>query len=125
MPHVSVERVKEVRNALKKKFPFVKFSVVREHYSTIKIAVMESPFSWSKDHQSLNHFYLEREENSEFLKQVKEIANAGNKTESYDGDYGYIPSFYLDMSVGKWDRPHVQIPWINNQQQMNFVMSTV
>jgi hypothetical protein len=106
MPYISTERVKEVREVLKKKFPTVKFSVTREHYSTIRIAIMESNYRWSKDHQSLNHFYLENEENSKFLLQIKEIANAGNKIESVDGDYGNIPKFYLDMQVGKWDKPH-------------------
>lgn len=110
MPYIDKDRVKQVRDALKKKFPNVKFSVVREHFSTIKIAIMESPFSWSKGHLSLNHFYLDREENPEFLKEVKAIANEGNKTEYFDGDYGNIPSFYLDMSVGKWDKPHVRKP---------------
>lgn len=112
MPHISTERVKEIRTALKKKYPFVKFSVTRRHFSTVKIVVLESPYSWSKDRQSINHFYPQNHENSDFLRGIIEIANEGNKTEYYDGDYGNIPTFYLDIEIGQWDKPHKTIPWI-------------
>lgn len=108
MPYITTERVKEIREALKKKFPNVKFSVTREHMSTVKVAIMESPYSWSSNYQQLNPFYPEREENPEFIKQIVEIISKGCETESVDGDYGNIPTFYYDVNVGKWDKHHVR-----------------
>lgn len=107
MPYISTERVSEVRKQLKSTFPSVKFSVRRHHHSTIAVSIMESAFTWPKGVQQLNPFYLERYDHAEFLQQVHDIANAGNRIVSEDGDYGSIPKFYVDIEIGKWDRPHV------------------
>lgn len=109
MPFISTERVKEIRNELKATFPNVKFSVTTRNYSTVCVAIMESPFTWVNDYQQLNEYYLKNHENSDFLLQIKEIANAGNGTLCEDGDYGTIPMFYFDLTVGKWDKPHKTI----------------
>ncbi len=107
MPYISTERVSEIRKQLKATFPDVKFSVRRRHYSTVSISIMKSPYSWPENPLNLNPFYLERYEHSEFLQQVHDIANAGNRIVSEDGDYGSIPKFYLDIQIGKWDKPHI------------------
>lgn len=108
MPYISPTKVKEIRNALKRKFPEVKFSVTTRNYSTVCVAIMQSPFKWSKDYRDLNVYYLDEYENSKFLKEVRDIATADQRKMFEDGDYGSVPNFYFDLSVGKWDRPHVQ-----------------
>ncbi len=109
MPYISTERVAEVRKQLKSTFPDVKFSVRRYHHSTIAVSVMKSSFTWPEGTQNLNPFYLERYDHAEFLQQVHDIANAGNRIVSEDGDYGSIPKFYVDIEIGKWDKPHVKV----------------
>lgn len=106
MPHISKERVKEIKQQLVKKFPDVKFSVSRHHFTMIYICILESPLSWVNGNEDFNHFYLDRYENAGFLKAIKDIANAGNQIEYVDGDYGSIPSFYLTIRLGKWDKDH-------------------
>ncbi len=108
MPYITTEHVKNVRNELKRTFPDVKFSVTRHHHSSIEIHVMSSPFQWEKDYFGVNHFYPEQYENAEFLAKITEIAERGNRTVSHDGDYGAIPQFYVNIAVGKWDKPHVR-----------------
>lgn len=108
MPYISADQVKAVRNGLKKKFPAIKFSIRKRHSSTICIVVLASPFAWSKDYQQINHFYPQNHEHTDFLKEVIEIADNGNKILYEDSDYGNIPQFYLDISIGDWNRPHVQ-----------------
>ncbi len=106
MPFISTERVKEIREQLKKEFPAIKFSVTTHHHSTVCVAIMESPYDWGKDHMGINAFYLHDYPHAELLEKIKSIANAGNGTLCEDGDYGTIPRFYFDLSIGKWDRPH-------------------
>lgn len=43
MPYITNEQMTEKRNAIKKAFPNWKFSITREHYSTIRVAIMEAP----------------------------------------------------------------------------------
>lgn len=107
MPYISTERVAEIRKELKAKFPNVKFSVRKQHWSTVAVSIMESPYTWPEGTQGLNHFYLDRYDHSEFLQAVHDIMNAGNRIVSEDGDYGSIPAFYTSLEIGQWNRPHV------------------
>lgn len=115
MPFISTEEVKKKRNALKKKFPNVKFSVTCKHYRKINVAIMESPFDIPENaHRSVNQFYIKEDfrnspELCNFLLRIKEIINEGNYIESEDGDYGSIPSFYIHIEFGKWDVPYKKI----------------
>jgi hypothetical protein len=108
MGYISTERVKEIRNQLKAEFPTIKFSVSREHHSTVVIAIMESSLNWSASYKDFNPYYLESEENNDLLKRILEIANSGVKY--YEtGDYGTQPSHYVRLSVGKWNKAHVKV----------------
>ena len=106
MPHISVEQVQDIRLRLKKRFPEVKFSVVKAHHSSVIVAIMESEYSWSKNYMDINYFYPENYENSKFLTEVINIMNVGNDDKYYDPDYGMIPSFYIELTVGKFGKPH-------------------
>jgi hypothetical protein len=112
MPHISKEKVKEMRDKIKKEFPHAVFSVVTEHHSTIKVALMESEFPCSEKYMQLNHYYLKDNHNGEpwlpMMERVKEIICADKKTESVDGDYGNIPNYYVRLEIGKWDKPYKQ-----------------
>jgi len=109
MPYISTERVAEIRKELKATFPDVKFSVVREHYSTVRVAVMESPLEWG-DTRTINPFYPENAPNPEFCRAVIDIMDAGNSILFHDGDYGAVPKWYTSLEIGKWDRPHIKRP---------------
>lgn len=106
--NINTERVKAIRNELKAAFPDVKFSVRRHHHSSVEIAVMKSPYNWGET-RNVNPYYLNLQGNPEFIEKVYSIANAGNRTVSHDGDYGDIPKFYVNIEIGKWDQPHIQV----------------
>lgn len=108
MPYISKEKVSEIRKELKNTFPKVKFSITKRHSSTVCINIMESPYKWSKSSMDINHYYPENHENPEFLIKVLEIAKRDKKMVSLDSDYGAIPNFYVNIEVGKWDKPHVK-----------------
>jgi len=115
MPSVNREDVKAKRELLKKTFPKFKFSVRVENGMSISVKVLNGPFQLLKDpskkYENVNYFYIrdhykELPKASNFLSKVYEIINKGNYTITEDGDYGSIPKFYVDISVGSWDKPY-------------------
>lgn len=116
MPYITTERVKEVRNQLKKEFPKIKFSVTREHYSGIRIVVRSAPFNMltnGKNYEQVNEFYIKENYKDnplvrDTLLRIKEIANTGNGELVYDSDYGSVPRFYVWINIGEFDRPFVK-----------------
>lgn len=109
MPYLSKEKTSEIRKELKIRFPEFKFSVRNRDASALYIAVMAGPIDFGSDYISVNHYNIEQyfEGNAlKFLSVVKEIACSGVYEETYDGDYGSIPSYYVNISVGKWDNPY-------------------
>jgi len=111
MPYITSESVKEKRDALKKEFPEVKFSVTRRDMILINVIIRESPFEIGVDERTVNTFHIERDfkanpELVKFLLKVKEIINANNGIEVVDLDYGSVPDFYINITFGEWDRPY-------------------
>lgn len=122
MPYVSTEEVKEVRQALKKALPDYKFSIVRRHSSSIDIAFMKGPAlmsGFSQGHD-VNPFWYKTQKNRDTNTPVyneQQIllleklfttvqTTCPNRTISEDGDYGRIPSYYLNVSIGKWNKEY-------------------
>lgn len=114
MPYIRTEEVKEIRDALKanpklKKF---KLSVVRHHHSSVHIAIMKGPDLGTKN-ININKFWY-KDHLTEFPKLVKVLAEIEKtvlktkeqRTVVEDGDYGSIPNYYWDMSLGKWNKEY-------------------
>ncbi len=106
MPYISTEHVANIRKELKNEFPEIKFSIRRENYSSVNVHIMESPYKFSKNYEQINHFYTENHENQELLKKITGIVIRDQKEVVYDSDYGSVPNYYLNLQVGKWDKPH-------------------
>lgn len=113
MPYIETQEVKEIRNNIKKAFPDFKFSIRREHHSTLVIVILEGPVDFGGSDVGVNQYwYKEHYEGNpdalEFLDKMFEIIKSVkvNKTEHIDSDYGNIPSYYMRVSVGKWDKPY-------------------
>jgi len=116
MPYVSNETVSSVRQALKAEFPNVKFSVRKQHHTSIDVAVMSGPFAfesleYAAPGYQINHFHPHLYEGwveSEFIQRLVEIVRSSQRVTHYDYDYGNIPNHYVSISIGRWDRPYVQ-----------------
>lgn len=113
MALISIERVKEIREALKKKYPKVKFSVTREHYSTVKVAIMESPYEFPENYMQLNPIGMYIKEHHagkpylDMLLDISKICHEGKHTVVECSDYGSVPNFYVDIHIGKWNKDHI------------------
>lgn len=113
MGYISTERVAEIRNTLKKKFPDVKFSVKKNGYSGVIITILKSPYFEGMKYYTVNEFNIERRfygKEKDLLLEIANIANEGVKY--YDtADYGTQPSHYLYIHIGDsdWDKlkPHI------------------
>jgi len=62
MPYITAQQVAARRDKLKKEFPDYKFSVVRYHHSTIKVAILSGPTDMcpgeDKKYQQVNSYYI-------------------------------------------------------------------
>lgn len=104
MPYINAEQVRTIRNALKAQLPNVKFSVRKEHHSSVHIGILKSQVSFDKNHQVnpyhyQNHDYTQAQKDL-FDKIFAAVQSAHPKhIVSEDGDYGSIPNYYLNLSV--------------------------
>ena len=134
MAYISTEDVRHIRNTLKKELPQYKFSVVRDHHSSVSVSIMKGPAfkdwnyrdrwtqeikvgSLNNEHHQINHYYTEDfygKENAKILDKVYKIMKVapslnGGK-EWYDNsdamtDY-FDTAYYMHIGVGKWDKPY-------------------
>lgn len=110
MPYISADRVKEIRNQLKKEFPAVKFSVTKYHGSGVNIDILAAPFQFEihkSGYTSISLYDIRRQysgEQQSFLSRIYQIANEGNRIVNTGGDYGTEYSFYVNISLGTWEK---------------------
>src|ERR1035437_5695164 len=114
MPYITSERVSEIRKELKKEFPSKKgwtLSITKRHYSTVCVDILTAPFQLligERKYEQVNEFYIkdhykDKPQVAEALSKIQSIIANGNHTVSEDGDYGSIPAFYTQLSIGRWD----------------------
>lgn len=137
MAYISTNEVKEVRKALKEKFgKNIKFSVTRDHYSSIRVSIMEGVMDFYNDgdmdhtdkyngkvhkfdgHTQVNHYHTHfYGKFASLFDDIKSVchtapANAEGGREYYDNSDAMIDyfdtAFYVSINVGKWDKPYIQ-----------------
>jgi hypothetical protein len=111
MPYITTAAVKEIRNELKARFPKFKFSVVRRDGMAVNVSVMRGPIDFGKSDVSVNKYWLDQHwghnpKALKFLKEVVSIVGREQRELTYDGDYGSVPTYYYDISIGQWNRPY-------------------
>jgi hypothetical protein len=111
MPFIEVSQVAQIRGELKKQLPEFKFSVTREHYTCLNVAITSGPLNFGKPYEQVNQYYIDKNyedqpEVKKVLLKVNEICSKEERTEFIDSDYGSVPNFYIHISVGKWDKPY-------------------
>lgn len=123
MAYITTNEVKEIRKELKNKFPNLKFSVRREHYSNVKVILKSGDISFAdilneKRIYNVNQYNLESEPQKYkdlFKKIIKIIRNAPAYAENgrawYDKsdamtDY-FDTAFYYDFNIGEFGKPYL------------------
>ena len=134
MAYISTDDVKHIRNTLKKELPQFKFSVVRDHTSSVTIALMKGPAfkdyeyfdrythetkigTLNEDHHQINQYHLEDfygKENAKVLDKIHSIAltapaKNGGKVwyNNSDAMIDYFDTaYYVHIEVGKWNKQY-------------------
>ena len=134
MAYISTDDVKHIRNTLKTELPQYKFSVVRDHTSSVTIALMKGPAfkdyeyfdrythetkigTLNKDHHQINQYHLEDfygKENAKVLDKIHSIAltapaKNGGKVwyNNSDAMIDYFDTaYYVHIEVGKWNKQY-------------------
>jgi|TARA_R110000744_G_scaffold80035_1_gene157093 hypothetical protein len=130
MAYITKEEAAVVRKDLKKAFPEIKFSVRIKHYTTLDVAIMEAPYDFAvreykdacipnrehrdnlvdqREYFTVNHYHLDTNQTYAQLPKLQKIAKICLK-EHWDKseiqtDYFHC-AFYLNLAVGKWDKPY-------------------
>lgn len=132
MAYITSKDVKAVREALKAEFgKKFKFGVTKENHSSVNITVKSGPAPLdtyemknqrgdtmaSNGHFQVNHFHTHMYgEFQGFFDRLSEIAHtapglAGGRAyyNNSDAMIDYFDTaYYVNISVGKWDKPYVQ-----------------
>lgn len=115
MPYITAQQVAFRRDKLKKEFPEYTFSVVRHHHSTIRVTILSGPIDLCPNddlkYQQVNCYFISEHysktpEIRDVLLKIHEIINQGQGDGHDDADYGHVPDFYTDLSIGRYDRPY-------------------
>lgn len=109
MPYITTESVKEIRDDLKLTFPEFRFSVRREHYSSVNIAIVSGPIDFGTKYCQVSKYHLDSSwtgEQYKMLRLIFDYATRDQRELVNDSDYGSVPTFYVNVSIGKWDKPY-------------------
>lgn len=123
MAYISIDEVKAVREQLKKEFPEFRFSVRRRDAMAIDVSVMKGPTDFSDlglraGYSPINEHTIDKYPHAEFLGRVIEIMKKAPGTveggqEYYNNsdvmsDY-FDYAYFMDLSIGKWNKPYKRI----------------
>jgi hypothetical protein len=111
MPYITSETVAAKRKQIKAAFPDFKFSVTRRHGSSICVDILSGPLDMGTTYQQVNTFYIkehyaDRPEILNILQGVYAIAAEGKTTLTEDSDYGTVPTFYVNLNIGDWNKSY-------------------
>ena len=116
MPYISTEHVKRIRDEIKSKFPQYKFSIRRQHSMSVSLSIISGPLDLmngvTHSYEQVNKFYIKDNysnfpEKMKLLQEIYEIIDRENGTLVVDSDYGVVPNYYIDISIGEWNKPYI------------------
>ena len=122
MAWITAEQVREIRVALKNKFPEIKFSVRKEHGTAVHVNILKSPYDFSymsrfrpDGYTSINRYHIPEGPHKNLFEEMLEIILFGSSRKFYDNSDAQIDyfdcAFYVNMGIGDWGKGYEMIPW--------------
>jgi hypothetical protein len=113
MAYASKETVANIRKALKAKFPEIKFSVVNDSHTAVRVSVMKSKYDFGVSYHNINEHHIESdrklsdEHKALFIEILKTIKEAGDWFDKSDSMTDYFnTAFYIYLKIGKDNKPY-------------------
>lgn len=131
MAYINAETAKNIRAALKERFPEWRFSVRKDGFISLNVAIMAGPRPIEAykvpdrefrapiadrdpvvpmEHGGINHYHIDSQhpkESADFLKEVdriiREVGDWWDKSDIMT-DY-FHTAFYYSIEVARWDKP--------------------
>ena len=122
MAYINKEQVKQIREALKKEFPEIKFSVRKENFSGVYVSILKSPYDFSDlphyradYYTNVNHFRVPDCIHRRLLENILNVIRTGSDRKWFDKsdsmtDYFYT-AFYIHLYVGHHEKGYEMMPW--------------
>lgn len=113
MPYIDSAKVAAMRKAIRAALPDFKISVTRHHHSSVHVNIMSGNIP-TVEHVNIFHYKRTlaetRPDAGKVIDTILDALFAVEKPRElvYDGDYGSVPTFYYDVTFGKWDKDYVQ-----------------
>lgn len=118
MPHMKTKDTAEIRMRIKKAFPEFKFSITTEHGTSLNIIILQGTIDFLEDKEftslSINPFwykdhYKDKPEIIDFMDKILAIIEdvCPKREAFYDPDYGSVPNYYLNISVGTYCKKYI------------------
>ena len=129
MAYINKEQVKQIREALKKEFPEIKFSVRKENYSSVHVTILKSPYNFSDlpnyrpdSATSVNHFRVPDCVHRRLFEKILMIIKTGSDRTWFDKsdsmtDYFHV-AFYIHLYVGHWEKGYEMISMEEARKQI-------
>ena len=126
MAYINAKDVKAIRETLKAEFKDFKFSVKKDHSSSVRVTVLQGPKDFSditdsSGYAQINQYWLDRTGQHQpiFEKMIDIIKTAPITGEGYRKGTGWYDnsdamtdyfdtSYYISLNVGSRDKPYVQ-----------------
>lgn len=116
MAYISKDEVKNVRELLKKEFPKFKFSVSGGNSLSLNVSIMSGPEDFSEildgwKNVQINEYHTYRYGwYQTFFDNIIKVMKSQNWFDKSDSMTDYFhTAYYLHLSIGKWDKPYVQV----------------
>ena len=129
MAFINKDQVKQIREALKKEFPEIKFSVRKENHSSVYVSILKSPYDFSDlphyrpdYYTSVNHFHVPDCVHRRMLEKIIMIVKTGSDRKWFDKsdsmtDYFHV-AFYIHLYVGHWEKGYEMISMEEAKEQI-------
>jgi len=103
---------RQVKKILSNKHKAFKWSVSTDHHNSYSIDIMSGPLDFGK-HEQINHYHYQEQLadlDPKCVELISDILDACQEVRPINyhetGDYGNQPNYYINIRIGKWDRPY-------------------
>ncbi len=105
MPYISTQEVAAIRQEIKSQFSSKngwKFSISRRDHHAVSVVIKKAPISF--ENKRVNEYwvhktYADKPAQRYVLETLLSIMKKDQKELVYDGDYGSVPNYYINLSV--------------------------